>query len=160
MMKRIPALIACLLVALIIDVRATAEPLQPFTVRDLSGALVASETLHREGPWVLVYVTPACVPCNSLLDRLENEAAVLSEERLVIVVGRATSAQAETLRAASPQLHHVRWLVDSANEAAAALRTGGAPVSVGCMNGNSEWTLKGAVAVTHDAITSWLARVQ
>src|SRR5437667_7373381 len=61
--------------------------LPPFAVVATSGATIASDRLNASDHWLLVLVTPDCVPCERLLRALDGWNIANLGQRVVVIVG-------------------------------------------------------------------------
>jgi hypothetical protein len=155
----------CLIVALLAAsvVRMAAierKPLPTFPLVALDGTDVASDRIVRDGKWLLVYVRPACIPCDTLLRTIDPGTDPGLADRLIIVVG-GDNAGIVKLSADYPKLAGVRWFADTGLALPKALPVAGAPVVFGLRGKMVEWSRTGlapSAASVKSAMTSWVGR--
>ncbi len=138
---------------------AERRPVPPLVLSDITGAPLESPDLPSSGPWLLVYVRPACPGCGALLDQMNSDERA-EPRRIVIIVGGSPEA-AQAIKAQYPNLAGVRWFIDSSGAAAKALALPSLPAASGVKNQTIEWTLAGALrggAELESVLFSWLGR--
>jgi hypothetical protein len=122
------------------------KPLPPFTLSDASGAAVESAALVRPGTWLLIYVRPGCLPCQSVLKSVKLDRAPSLPSHIVVIVG---GIRAEDLAAFAQQYAELRqaaWYADTEHLAETALGLTGLPITVGLRREQMEWRLAGIPA--------------
>ena len=143
-------------------VAAAPIPLPPFAVVTLAGERTESAALSVDGRWLLLYVDGTSQPSREILQMVSNPPVNTAiAPRLVIVVGRATGAEAEALRGRFPALHAARWFADSQNEAFRAIRAPGAPVMLRMKGGEEHGRVLGLLpdrGVMLSLLQSWVAQ--
>src|SRR5262245_3725150 len=106
------------------------KALPDFSIAALDGAAARSGTMVAPGPWLLVYVQQGCAACDTLVQLLADEHAILAG-RVAIVIGGVSAAEAAKLAANFPTLATARWYADQSNALLRALPAAGAPVVYG-----------------------------
>jgi hypothetical protein len=163
MKTRIAAACAAALIVLGGATAAQAQPRQPlpaFTVTNAAGVPVASKQLTHEDRWLLIYVSPDCTPCESLLANLRKlSSPALLSRAVLIVSGTPDKARAFVEQHAAPELANVAWYVDAEGKAADALQIKNSPALVGVRNGQVGWRLAGVLnqpSALQSVVRSWV----
>ncbi len=145
------------------SVSAERHPLPAFTVVAADGVPAASSQLGGPGRWLLLYITPGCVPCDRLLTSLDAWGVLQQGAgRDVVVVdgsGESVEARVRTLMPTSGST--VRVYSDVERRAATALGVTRAPFLVGVEDGVIDWTVGGVLndpKAVETLVRSWLAR--
>lgn len=138
--------IAAIAVVAVGSVRAIERrPLPAFTLTDLNGQPVASETLPTAGKWLLIYVQPKCDSCDALLRTIDVRDQPGLPSRMAIVVGRADAAAAAAQAARFPDLSAAHWYAGRDRSASEALKVVSAPMVFGVRDDRLEWSVAGIV---------------
>jgi hypothetical protein len=121
-----------------------------------TAAPVSADALARPFPWVLIYVTPTCAPCMSLLssgDKDERSDA----SRITVVIAPEAGSLPDRL-ASRLQLPPERLYVDDRGDFARQLQLPGAPTILGLIGDEIYWRWSGAPSdeAVRSLITSWL----
>jgi hypothetical protein len=119
------------------------RPLPPFTLSDASGAAVESATLVRQGTWLLIYVRPGCLPCQSVLKSVKLDRAPSLPSHIVVIVGGIRSEDLAAFAQPFAELRQSAWYADTEHLAETALGLTGLPVTVGLRRDQMEWRLAG-----------------
>jgi hypothetical protein len=117
-----------------------------FSVASSTGVAVQSSQLSTEHQWLLVLVSPGCVPCDRLLAKLgDPQHPTLGDRAIVLVEGdRAAAAQYITPLMVNG-LGSSSWYSDSDGTALGALLLKRTPAVVGVRDMHIEWTIDGVV---------------
>jgi hypothetical protein len=137
------------------------KPLPSFALTALDGSAVGSADLPRNGEWLLIYVRPACAPCDTLLRAIDQAEAPIVAPRTVVVIGGVDAAAAVRLAGGFTSLNGAAWYADANSAMAHALPLAGAPVVFGMRGSMVEWSLAGVVpdaASMRTALVSWAGR--
>jgi hypothetical protein len=86
----------------------------------LEGEPVASESLIREGTWVVIQVEPDCASCDALLARMDDDEHAALAPRIAVIV-TTDVARARAMARRFPRLHEARWVADPISASRAAL---------------------------------------
>jgi hypothetical protein len=154
---------AGLLVAAATATSATAAPPRPlphFTVVPLEGEPVASESLIREGTWVVIQVEPDCASCDALLARMDDDEHAALAPRIAVIV-TTDVARARAMARRFPRLREARWVADPISASRAALGLPATPTVSGLRGGTIEWRFAGLSrrpGETESILSSWLKR--
>jgi len=146
MLPRVLATLASLVVALgpPSALAMPQGPLPSFELAAADGARVSSVDWLGQEPWILVYATAGCRPCDDLLAslaRLRTEGLV---RRTVLVIAAPHGEARAYVQAALPtELRGLRWYADDQAGAWRALQLTGAPMLVGIRDGRIEWAISG-----------------
>jgi hypothetical protein len=119
------------------------KPLPSFTLSDASGTTTASAALVRQGTWLLIYVQPGCVPCQTVLKSVKLERAPLLPSHIVVIVGGIRVEDLAAFAHQYPDLAQAGWYADTEHLAEKALALPGAPITVGLRRDQMEWRLAG-----------------
>ena len=139
---RVAFLVLCGLVG---SARADAQNALPaFDVVSPQGAVVHSAGLSNQSRWLIVYVAPACAPCDRLLAMLAASPATLATARLVVVIGANVTAAG---RYAAEHLSGlpVSWYADVSGEGRRSLGLQQPVALVAVENGQRQWTVSGVL---------------
>jgi hypothetical protein len=135
------------------------RPLPDFLVQDPDGHDIASSVMAAQAKWLLIYVTPDCRPCNTLLRAMPRWRANGLSSRVVLVVsGPRPAAKQWVEKMLAPELQ-LTWYADPDRAAARALELSGAPVLIGVRNGAVEWQVGGVLndpAALESVVRSWV----
>jgi hypothetical protein len=137
---------------------APPRPLPHFMVVPLEGEPVASESLIREGTWLMIHVEPDCASCDALLARMDDDAHAASAPRVTVIVA-ADVVRARAMARRFPRLQEARWVADPASASRAALGLAAIPTVSGLRRGTIEWSFAGLSrrpGETTSALSSWL----
>lgn len=142
---------------------ADRHPLPAFSVVTSAGVPTASSQLGGSGRWLLVYVTPLCVPCDRLLTSLDAWGVLQqSADRAVIVVAGSRESLEARLRPLMPTSGNaVHLYADVESRAATALGVTRAPALIGVEDGMIDWTVAGVLndpQAVETLVRNWLAR--
>ena len=149
------------IVAVLTAAAAAAQdrPVPEFIVRNSADQEVASSVMSVQPKWLLVYLTPDCRPCNSLMRALPKwRSAELMVRVVLVVAGTHADAKAWIEKSLPPDMHTLTWYADPDRRAAKALELTGAPVLIGVRNGHLEWQLGGVLnnpAALESVVRSW-----
>jgi hypothetical protein len=162
-MRQVLTLVVALLCG---SVAAAADrrPLPAFSVATAGGVTTASsELVSRPGRWLLIYVTPGCLPCDRLLASLDSWDVVQQHAgRTVVLVADEPESLESRIRLLMPgSAAAVRLYADIDRRAASALGVTGAPVVVGIEDGLIDWTVAGVLndpKTLETLVRTWLAR--
>jgi len=128
---------------------ADRKPLPAFTVVAANGARVAGDRLIASDRWLVIYVTPACVPCDRILRALDGWALSQLAQRTVVIVGSAGGADigdASAVRSSlGPALATMPIFLDNDGSAARALGIAERPALVGVETGQIDWIIQGVL---------------
>ena len=157
---RVAILIACGVVGSAVgSVRASAQSTLPaFDVMSEQGAIVHSAALSPQPRWLLIYVTPACAPCDRLLAMLAASPATLATLRLVVVIGADVTA-AGHYAAGHLSGMPVPWYADVSGEGRRSLGLQQSVALVAVENGQRQWTVSGVLNDPHaleTVIRTWV----
>jgi hypothetical protein len=136
-------------------------PLPALTLSGIDGAPVASSGIVKEGNWLIVYVQPDCRACESILGAATHEKHPGLPDRLVVVVGGASSKELRALADRFPGLPAGAWHADPDRAMFDRLRLTGVPVVVGLRGSMIEWGLSGVLpdaAAVESVLASWIAQ--
>jgi hypothetical protein len=149
----------CALTVLSASVRAIErKPLPAFELTALDGGAIRSGDLVRKGQWLLIYLRPACAPCDTLLRTIDPKTAGPLPTRTVVVIGGVDAAGASKLAAGFKELPGIAWYADPTAAMSAVLPVAGAPVVFGMRADMVEWSIAGIVPSTasmQTALMSW-----
>jgi hypothetical protein len=138
------------------------KPLPAFDLVAADGRTVSSSALSQEQQWLLVYVTPGCLPCDRLVKALGEWRSPLADARTVLVVGAPAGEATKYLAATRPAaLAGVPAYTDPSRKIHEALKIGGAPALIGIKDGRVEWTLGGVLndpRAVESVIRAWVER--
>ena len=137
---------------------AERQPLPHFMTASLEGQPVASESLVREGAWLLIHVEADCAPCNALLARMDDDEHAPSAPRIAVVVA-ADGARTRALGDRFPHLRAARWLADPTAASRAALGLRAVPTVLGLRGASVEWRFAGLSrrpGEMESILSSWL----
>ena len=150
--------VAAVLTAAVASAQDRAVP--DFIVRNSADQEVASSVMSAQPKWLLVYVTPDCRPCNTLMRALPKwQSAALMVRVVLVVAARHDEAKAWIEKSLPAEMQGVTWFVDPERRAAKALELNGAPVLIGVRNGNLEWQLGGVLnnpSALESVVRSWV----
>ena len=156
--KRAVMTIAAVLTAAVASAQDRAIP--EFIVRNSADQEVASSVMSAQRNWLLVYVSPDCRPCNTLLRALPKwQSAELMVRVVLVVSGKHADAKAWIEKSLPADMQSLTWYVDPDRQAARALEVTGAPVLMGVRNGNLEWQLGGVLSnpsALESVVRSWV----
>jgi hypothetical protein len=142
--------------------RAADGPLPSFQVQTRDKRPVSSADIAPEQKWLLVYVSPNCRSCETLVRALPKWQSAALLARTVLVVGGPTGeASAWVDRMIAPELPTLIWYADPQGAAHAALELTGAPVLLGIERGEVQWQLGGVLnspAALESVVRSWVER--
>ena len=122
------------------------KPLPAFTLSDASGAAVESAALVHQGTWLLIYVRPGCLPCQSLLKSVKLDRAPLLPSRIVVIVGGIPAEDLAAFAQPYAELRQAAWYTDTGRLAETALALTGLPITMGLRRDQMEWRLAGIPA--------------
>ena len=141
--------------------RATEVPLPQFSVTDLQGNVVSSDTLNRSETWVLIAVAPNNQPSRALLNELQTSKIVWSDRVVIIVSGDLTSANA--MEQQNSKLGSAKWYRDADGNVMRNLGLSGWPAVMGIVPGNFiAWRSMGvpeASKSTQGLVANWIGLV-
>ena len=142
---------------------AERRQLPAFSVVAADGVPAASSQLGVPGRWLLVYITPGCVPCDRLLTSLDGWGVLQQGAgRAVVVVDGSGESLAARVRTLMPTAGNtVRVYSDVERRAATALSVTRAPFLIGVEDGVIDWTVGGVLndpKAVETLVRSWLAR--
>jgi len=156
--KRAVITIAAVLTAAAASAQDRAVP--EFIVRNSADQEVASSVMSAQPKWLLVYVSPDCRPCNTLLRALPKwQSAELMVRVVLVVSGKHADAKAWIEKSLPADMQSLTWYADPDRQAARALELTGAPVLMGVRNGNLEWQLGGVLSnpsALESVVRSWV----
>ena len=125
------------------------------------GAAVASDRLVRPGTWAFLYVSPQCLPCESVLRSIDPAQHPAFQRRLVVVVAGAGPAAVRDEAARYPGLADAVWLGDASNAIPRQIGHTGAPAIFGMRNDMIEWSVAGVLTDATDVqsiLANWLEK--
>lgn len=137
------------------------KPLPAFTLTTAGGADAQSAELTRDGSWLFVYVQPACTPCDTLLQTIDEAEQPLVAARMVIVVGGVDATRLAAFAARFPQLTTAAWYADATRSVPRLVKAPGPPFVFGMKQQITEWSMVGVVpdaASARSALVSWAGR--
>jgi hypothetical protein len=149
--------LAALLSAPVTTGAAERRAVPELVLTDLAGGALASPGLPDSGTWLLVYVKPACVACDTLLEQM-NQDERPEARRIVIVVGGG-AADAQAIQARYKNLADAVWRLDVGAAAAKAIPVRAAPAVAGVRGRTIEWDLAGILRggdELESVLFSWL----
>jgi hypothetical protein len=156
--KRAVITIAAVLTASVAAAQDRALP--EFIVRNSADQEVASTVMSVQPKWLLVYVSPDCRPCNTLMRALPKwQSAELMVRVVLVVAAKHADAKAWIEKSLPPEMHGLTWYADPERQAGRALELTGAPVLVGVRNGILEWQLGGVLnspSALESVVRSWV----
>jgi hypothetical protein len=132
--------------------------LPAFNVQDQSGKSVSSADLERKGKWLLLYLTPDCPGCDSIL-RLPSPETPGSQTKLVVIVGKIESSQLNQFATKYPNWQQAGWYSDSNRETFQKLQLMRLPILFGMRDDHVAWQLDTRDAqqsATKSAVMTWL----
>jgi hypothetical protein len=135
------------------------KPLPDFALTALDGSAARSGDLRRDGEWLLVYVRPACAPCDALMGTIDPKQTPVVPTRMVIVVGGVDATKAAGLAARFKDWKGTAWFADPGFAMKEVLPLAGAPVVFGMRGSMVEWSLAGVVPdgpSMRTALVSWV----
>jgi hypothetical protein len=142
-------------------VRASEQTALPaFDVASPQGAIVHSTGLSGEPRWLMIYVSPGCLPCDRLLAALAKWQSTMVTERLIVVVA-ADAAAAERYAAAQMAATPIKWYADSGGEARRSLGIQQPLALVAVENGRVQWTVSGVLndpEALEPLVSTWVHR--
>jgi hypothetical protein len=124
----------------------------------LQGAIVGRDSIKQSGPFLILYVTPDCQACDTVLTALAGAKPPLPSGRIVVVVADGQTG-AKDLRGRYPALDLSQWLMDPSREGFRTLGLSGTPTVLGVRDDTIEWRLSGAAikgARLRSVFESWL----
>lgn len=133
-------------------------PLPAFDVTSLDGVTIRSSGLPRPGTWLLVYVKPHCIPCETLLHFFKRGEPPNFSQRIVVVVG-GTVNEAREMVGKFPDLAQESWYTDPGQNAFTQLQLQGASMVLGVRQDRVEWSIAGVLpdpVTLHSILTTWL----
>jgi hypothetical protein len=96
--------------------------------------------------YVLMYVSPGCRSCDSLLALLNDSESPQLPKRVVIIVRGNASQAAKYIREHVPrEAGEVTWYADESDEAYKALHFSGTPDLLGVRKGRLMWSISGVM---------------
>src|SRR5258707_1321634 len=119
------------LIAALPLVARKAEPLPDFTVLAPDGKAIKSADLKMPANWLLVYVGAHSGHSAAVLDDLNDEKLKSLNNKLMIIIGGATVAEAKTVIGNFANMKTVPWYADPKRDALRAMKIPGSPVCVG-----------------------------
>jgi hypothetical protein len=120
------------------------QRLPDFDVTTVDGQLRHSDKLALHGQWLLLYLQPNCLSCESILQlikRKEDHPELAG--RLVIVESGMAIRDLKLLKSRFPELSEAAWYTDGNRSAQMALGLAGVPVVVGVRDMTIQWSLNG-----------------
>jgi hypothetical protein len=141
-------------------IAAESRPLAHFMVVPFEGDAVASESLVREGTWLLIHVEPDCAACDALLARMDDDEHAAAAARIAVIV-TADLARARAMARRFPRLHAARWVADPTAASRSPLGLLAAPTVLGLRGGAVEWRFAGLSrrpGEMESILSSWLKR--
>lgn len=128
--------------------------LPAFEVTRLDGVATKSSQMVMKGQrWLIIYVRPHCLPCDSILSLLKSD-----HQGVIVVVG-GTMVEAKGMVRKFPKAPSASWYADPKKEAFLQLKLQGTPVILGVDQGIIEWGLEGVIPHPGDLIsimTTWM----
>jgi hypothetical protein len=129
--------------------------LPEFDVTSADADVVSSTALGDAGNWLLIYIRPACTPCDALVNLWSGGEPPAAVSRVRVIVGAATTDTLRQLQGQYPMLEGAAWYADSTGAAAHALGLGGAPAIYGMRDRSIAWTSQGLLPITRSQISGW-----
>ena len=136
-------------------------PLPAVNLADVKGQTVSLPALARTGNWLLVYVRPGCVPCDSVLRALDAGEDQDAIKRLIVVTAGVNAGELPKFAAANPALTGATWYADADGLLGAALAIEEAPVIMGVSNDTIQWSLAGILSGrsrTRNVMSNWAGK--
>jgi hypothetical protein len=125
---------------------APGRALPAFSVSSSAGVVVQSSQLSTEHQWLLVLVSPGCVPCNRFLAKLgDPQTATLGDRIIVLVEGERTAAAQYITPLMVNGLGSSPWYTDAGASALSALLLKHTPAVVGIRDAQVDWTVEGVL---------------
>jgi hypothetical protein len=132
--------------ALVARVSAVTRALPAFSVRSSTGTVVQSSQLSTEHQWLVVFVSPGCVPCNRFLARLGDPQIPTLADRVIVLVETEPVAAGRYITPLMVNgLGGSPWYVDSDGSALTALLLKRTPAVIGVRDLQVEWTVDGVL---------------
>ncbi len=120
-----------------------AEPLPDFTVFAPDGKATKSADLKMPANWVLVYIDSRSGRSTAVLDDLNDDKLKSLNNKLMIIVGGATVAQAKTALGRFANVKTVSWYADPKLDGLRAMKIPGVPASLGMSDNTVQWQFVG-----------------
>jgi hypothetical protein len=127
-------------------IAAPARALPTFSVASSTGVAVQSSQLSTEHQWLLVVVSPGCVPCNRFLAKLgDPQIPTLGGRVVVLVEGDGATAAQYLTPLMMNGLAGSPWYADRDGSALSALLLKHTPAVVGIRDMQVEWSVEGVL---------------
>jgi hypothetical protein len=133
--------------------------LASFVLSSANGDPVASASLVRQGPWVLIVTPHGCRPCDASVTDIDAALATAQASRVAVIVSGASAAQLTAMRDRGVALSAAGWFSDEASAAMPALRARGTPLVIGLLGDRVMWTRNAAGMAAPEVqslVTSWI----
>jgi len=127
-----------------------------FDVTGADGAAVSSTALGDENNWLMIYIRPACAPCEGVVNLWNDDDPPAAPSRVRVIVGGATADLLPQIQAQYPMLGGAAWYADPAGAGARALALTGAPALFGMRGQTIAWTSQGLLPITRSQISGWV----
>ncbi len=121
-------------------------PLPDFTLIAPDGKAVRSSQLKLNKNWLLVYVHTRSAHSVTMLNQLKDDNQLAANQKVIVIVGGATTAQAAELMSGYAHLKSVTWYSEPRRDALHKLDLPGAPAVLGMKDDISQWRFVGETA--------------
>jgi hypothetical protein len=138
------------------------KALPAFNVNGRDGLAVSSQTLSRQGHWLLILRRDKCIPCDRLMNAIATGNSVQpggGQAYAVIVVGRQKDGL-DTVHAAYSPLANATWVGDTQGQALAAFKPHGYPMLYAMDGSRIAWSVPGTLgdpARVEQRAAAWVA---